>query len=217
MSRVLVIDDDKRIRELLCEYLESNGYSVTAFPSPDLVSASDEGRADAIILDVSMPGMDGFDYLKSLRLRGVAAGVIMLTAMSDIECRVRGLGLGANDYIAKPFDPRELLYRLRNIVKPVSDRVVLGSVVVDLVRMCVMYDTGREILLSSAEARLFKVLLDNANKTVPRVEIAKSLFAYVGERSVDVQINRLRQKLEPDPKTPRYIRTVRYVGYMLVV
>jgi DNA-binding response OmpR family regulator len=221
-SRVLLIDDDARLYELLASYLSQNGFEVEgARDGSSGIAALAASSFDAVLLDVMMPGMSGLEACKRIRERS-RIPILMLTAKGDETDRVVGLELGADDYIAKPFSPRELLARLRAVLRrsapeTAHERVVVGNVALDL--------EGREVTVSSQRVELtaleFDLLLalaKRAGRVVPR----DSLLSYagrtdvtVGERTVDVHISHIRQKLGDDPKAPRLIKTVRGVGYVM--
>lgn len=217
---LLVVDDDIRIRTLLHRYLGNNGFRVT-----EACDAADARRKlsglsfDLLIIDVMMPGETGFSLVEDLR-RTLTVPILMLTARAETENRIQGLELGADDYLAKPFEPRELLLRLTNILKrdgfgekPVFDRLTFGGFDFDVARQELSSD-GNPIRLTERERELLTLLSQRANDTVPRHELASADGA--GERTVDVQINRLRRKIETDPANPRYLQTVRGIGYRLV-
>lgn len=218
MPTVLIVDDDDRIRYLLKEYLVQNNYSVMPFSIPTDISSEDLGKADVMILDVVMFDQNGFSYLSSLRRENIGIPVILLTAKSDIEDKVHGLEMGADDYLTKPFDPRELLFRIRNVLRRKSQHNIrLGKLELNINRQILRkMDSQEEVLLTSSEFKILDILAENLGKTVAREDIVNSLYAFIGERSIDVQINRLRKKIEPDPKNPKYLKTVRHIGYMLV-
>jgi len=220
---LLVIDDDDRIRALLKEYLARAGFRVTA--------AGDAGAArrlmqtldfDLLVLDVMMPGEDGFSLTRALRARTGAAGktpVLLLTARGGSSDRIEGLSLGADDYLAKPFEPKELLLRIEAILRRAGDKpaaqgkLSFGGATFDLERGELFRD-GLLVHLTEAEGQLLKRLAANAHEPVDRLELARDTADASG-RAVDIQVTRLRRKIEDDPKTPRYLQTIRGVGYML--
>ena len=219
-SRVLLIDDDVRLPELLSSYLGQNG--VTLAHAPDGargLALLDQGARDAVLLDVMMPGMDGLEVCKRIRAKSNVP-VIMLTARGDETDRVVGLELGADDYVAKPFSPRELLARLRAVLRRsrpevMSELLQVGEVSVDVpsrtaTRLSVPLD------LTGIEFDILVALMRRAGRVVPRDALLSEAGrgdVVVGERTVDVHISHLRQKLDDDP--PRLIKTVRGVGYVL--
>jgi two-component system phosphate regulon response regulator OmpR len=216
---LLVVDDDDRIRDLLRRYLTREGLRVTtaadAAAARRLVETLD---FDLVVVDVMMPGEDGFSLTRWLRKRGPTP-VLILTARGLPDDRIEGLSLGADDYLGKPFEPQELLLRIEAILrragpKPSGPRkVTLGACAFDLERGELTRD-GSLIRLTEAEAQLLKTLAQNAHAAVDRLDLASD-GADAGARAVDVQVTRLRRKLEADPKNPRYLQTVRGVGYML--
>ena len=219
--RVLLIDDDARLAELLDDNLRPQGVAlVHAGGGQAGLGALAGGGFDAVLLDVMMPGLDGLSVLRTLRDAGHRVPVIMLTARGDEADRVVGLELGADDYVAKPFSPRELLARLRAVlrrVQPVTlaDKLSAAGITVDTGSREAWVD-GRPIELTGLEVDLLIALLRRAGRVVPRgalLELAGRSDVTVGERAVDVHISRLRKKLGDDP--PTRIRTVRGVGYVL--
>lgn len=220
--RVLLIDDDTRLHELLASYLEQNGYSVTVAPDgPRGLAALAAGTFDAILLDVMMPGMDGVEVVRRVRARS-SIPILMLTARGEEADRVVGLEMGADDYIAKPFSPRELLARLRAVLRrgrseAAGERLVAGDIVIDVPGRVVTV-AGRPAELTGIEFDILVALARRAGRVVPRdalLEEAGRADVHVGERTVDVHISHLRQKLGDDPRVPRLIKTVRGVGYVL--
>jgi two-component system phosphate regulon response regulator OmpR len=216
---LLVVDDDDRIRELLKEYLSQHGFRVT--------SASDAAAArrlmelldfDMLVVDVMMPGEDGFTFTKWVRKQG-ATPVLILTARGLPTDRIEGLTIGADDYLAKPFEPKELLLRVEAVLrragpKPTGPRKVsLGAFEFDLDR-AELSKGGASVRLTEAEAQLLKQLASHAHAAVDRMDLARDSADGIG-RAVDVQVTRLRRKIETDPRNPRYLQTVRGVGYML--
>ena len=219
---LLVVDDDRRIRDLLSRYLVSEGYRVTTAEHAVEARAKLDGlKFDLLILDVMMPGESGFDLARSIR---VSSGVpiIMLTARSEAESRIEGLELGADDYVAKPFEPRELSLRIGNILKhsrpaaaPVIETVRFADFVFHLVRGELR--RGDEVVhLTDREREMLRILAASPGETVPRLALAGAGDA-ANERAVDVQVNRLRRKIERNPANPLIVQTVRGVGYRLMV
>ena len=217
---LLVVDDDARLLELLRRYLTDNGFRVT--------TAQDAGEAraklaafafDLIVLDVMMPGENGLSLTRGLRRDG-RVPVLLLTAMAEPEDRVNGLELGADDYLSKPFEPRELVLRIRNVLQrrpaddPVRRELRFGGCRFDLVRG-ELYRGGDPVHLTAAEAALLSALAQKAPQAVPREELALSAQFSGNVRNVDVQMTRLRRKIERDPRFPRYLQTVRGTGYAL--
>ena len=219
--RVLLIDDDVRLAELLDENLRPQGVAlVHAGGGQAGLAALAGGGFDAILLDVMMPGLDGLAVLHTLRDAGHRVPVIMLTARGDEADRVVGLELGADDYVAKPFSPRELLARLRAVLRrvlpdTVAEKLSAAGITVDTGAREAWVD-GKPVELTGLEIDLLVALLRRAGRVVPRaalLELAGRSDVTVGERAVDVHISRLRKKLGDDP--PVRIRTVRGVGYVL--
>ena len=218
-THVLVIDDDDRIRELLGKYLGRAGYRVsTAKDASDARAKMGGIEYDLLIVDVMMPGESGVDLVASLReLSDVP--VILLTALGDPEHRIRGLKAGADDYLAKPFEPEELLLRMDAIFrrtgrKTVSDEVVFGEFVYDL-RTGVLTRDGEMMRLTTSESTLLDLLARQGGGTVSRYVLSENVNGD-SERAVDVQMTRLRRKLEANPSEPRHLLTVRGKGYRLV-
>ena len=219
--RVLLIDDDARLAELLDGYLKPQGVAlVHAGGGQAGLAALAGGGFDAVLLDVMMPGLDGLAVLRRLRDAGHRIPVIMLTARGDEADRVVGLELGADDYVAKPFSPRELLARIRAVLRRIqpdtlAEKLTSAGITVDTGAREAWID-GKPVELTGLEIDLLIALLRRAGRVVPRsalLELAGRGDVTVGERAVDVHISRLRKKLGDDP--PTRIRTVRGVGYVL--
>ncbi len=219
--RVLLIDDDARLAELLDGNLGPQGVAlVHAGGGQAGLAALAGGGFDAVLLDVMMPGLDGLSVLRRLRDAGHRVPVIMLTARGDEADRVVGLELGADDYVAKPFSPRELLARLRAVLRraqpdAIAEKLTAAGITVDTGSREAWVD-GKPVELTGLEIDLLVALLRRAGRVVPRgalLELAGRTDVTVGERAVDVHISRLRKKLGDDP--PTRIRTVRGVGYVL--
>jgi two-component system phosphate regulon response regulator OmpR len=221
---LLVVDDDDRIRDLIKEYLSRVGFRVTA--APDAAAARrlmDAFDFDLLVLDVMMPGEDGFSLTRWLRSRPGEAGrtpVLILTARGLPDDRIEGLTLGADDYLAKPFEPKELVLRIEAILRRAAAappaagrRVLMGLCSFDPARGELV--RGEDpVRLTEAETRLLRQLAQAAHAPVERLELARETADPTG-RAVDIQVTRLRRKIEADPKNPRYLQTVRGVGYML--
>ena len=222
---LLVVDDDDRIRDLLKQYLSRHGFRVTGAPGGEAARALLETLDfDLAVLDVMMPGEDGFSLTRWLRERKDAAGrtpVLMLTARGLAEDRIEGLRLGADDYLSKPFEPEELLLRIEAILRRADARppagsggaLELGACRFDLERGELSRE-GVPVRLTEAEVALLRRLARSPHEPVDRLELARETVDPSG-RAVDVQVTRLRRKIESDPKTPRYLQTVRGVGYLL--
>jgi two-component system phosphate regulon response regulator OmpR len=220
---LLIVDDDDRIRELLKEYLARAGFRVTAAAggasARKLISTLD---FDLAVFDVMMPGEDGFSLTRWLREQRAPAGrtpVLMLTAMGEASDRIEGLKLGADDYLAKPFEPEELLLRVEAILRRAQNRPAQGGSL-SLGRCQFDPDRGEltcegePVKLTEAEVALLRQLARTPDEPVERLELARGTVDPSG-RAVDVQVTRLRRKIEADPKAPRYLQTVRGVGYRL--
>ena len=220
-AHLLVVDDDVRLRALLQRYLTSNGYRVTAAGNAAEARALMKSIAfDLLIVDVMMPGESGLELTHAIRAQSQTP-VLMLTALGEPQDRIAGLEKGADDYLAKPFEPRELLLRcaalLRRMTTPSRSphrEVKMGDAVFDPERG-ELRRQGRPVRLTSSEAALLKLFAGNAGRPFSRTDLCTRLGVAL-ERSIDVQVTRLRRKIEEDPKLPLYIQTVRGVGYVLV-
>ena len=218
---LLVVDDDRRIRALLLRFLVAEGYRVSTADTAKEARAKLEGlKFDLLVLDVMMPGENGFDLVRAIRT-GSAVPILMLTARDEKESRIMGLEIGADDYLAKPFEPRELSLRVANILKrasppaaPAAESVRFGDFVFHFARGELR--RGEEVMrLTDREREMMRVLAACPGDTVPRLALAGNVGS-IGERAVDVQVNRLRRKIERDPANPLLIQTVRGIGYRLV-
>ena len=225
--RALLIDDDRELARLLGDYLGPHGVELEAVETGALGLERLEARTyDVVLLDVMLPGADGFEICRRIR-RKHDVPIVMLTARGDDTDRIVGLELGADDYLPKPFNPRELLARVRAVMRrarpgAVSERLTVGTLEVDVPGHRVTV-AGKEVPLTSFELRLLVALARRAGETVPREELASALSSLKGsgydptvDRSLDVHVSHLRQKLGDDAREPRMIRTVRGVGYVLV-
>jgi two-component system phosphate regulon response regulator OmpR len=219
---LLVVDDDRRIRNLLSRYLSSEGYRITTADSAAMARAKLASlNFDLLILDVMMPGETGFDFARTIR-QSSSVPILMLTARDAAESRITGLEIGADDYVAKPFEPRELSLRIANILKrakpapaPPIESVRFGPFVFHIGR-AELRNGDQVIRLTDREREMLTVLAASPGETVPRVALAGN-GGSVNERAGDVQINRLRRKIERDPANPLTVQTVRGIGYRLVV
>jgi DNA-binding response OmpR family regulator len=220
--RVLSIDDDARLFELLAGYLEQHGVRLAhARDGREGLARLESGAYDVVLLDVMMPGIDGLEVLRRIRQKDKVP-VIMLTARGDESDRVVGLELGADDYIAKPFSPRELLARIRAVLRraqpdPAGERLSAGGIVADVGTRAVQVD-GNRVELTGLEFDILVALLRRAGRVVPRDALLAEAGrgdVTVSERTVDVHISRLRKKIGDDPRSPHRIKTVRGVGYVL--
>lgn len=220
---LLVVDDDRRIRDLLSRFLAGEGYRVTTAETAMDARAKLKGLSfDLLVLDVMMPGESGFDFAKSIR-GDSNIPILMLTARDAAESRIRGLEMGADDYLSKPFEPRELSLRIANILKraqpapppPPVESVRFGPFVYHLARGELR--KGDEIVrLTDREREMLRILAGTPGETVPRMSLAGN-GGTVSERAVDVQVNRLRRKIEHNPANPLFVQTVRGIGYRLVI
>lgn len=220
---LLIVDDDRRIRDLLSRYLSSEGYRVSTAENAEDARAKLTGLAfDLLILDVMMPGENGFDLARSLR-ESSSVPILMLTARDAAESRIRGLESGADDYVAKPFEPRELSLRIAAILKraqpaaaPPPESVRFGPFVFHIGRGELR--KGEDVVhLTDREREMLRILAATPGETVSRQALAGSSSGSVNERAVDVQINRLRRKIETNPANPLYVQAARGVGYRLVI
>jgi two-component system phosphate regulon response regulator OmpR len=224
LPHVLVVDDDTRLRELLRKYLAGNGFLVTT--AADAADARAKLRSlafDLIVLDVMMPGESGLELTEGLRRDSSAIPILLLTARGEPDDRIAGLEAGADDYLAKPFQPRELVLRITSILRrqaakppdpPPAQPVRLGPLLYlpdrDELR------SGEEVIrLTTAEAGLLRVLAGQPGVTFTREELTERSKVVGNARTIDVQVTRLRRKIEPDPREPRYLHTVRGEGYVL--
>jgi DNA-binding response OmpR family regulator len=242
-TRLLVVDDDASVRAMLTEYRGSHGFGVSEAATGDQMRAELERELpDVVLLDVRLPGEDGLTLARYLR-EHYDVGIIMVTASGDVVDRVVGLEVGADDYVAKPFDPRELLARIKSVLRriqakpensapaPLSPaaapeapaipvRQAIGRCQVDLQSRRLFDEAGEELPLTAMEFDLLKVFLTNPNRVLTRDQLLLNTRNREWEpfdRSIDIRIGRLRRKIEPDPGSePRYIRTVRNAGYMFV-
>jgi len=226
LPHILVVDDDNRLRELLRKYLSEHGYIVlTATDAQDARAKFKSLAFDLIVLDLMMPGESGLDFAADFR-KTSDVPILMLTAMGETEDRIRGLEHGADDYLTKPFEPRELLLRAAAILKRApktqgSDEdakiVTMGAAMFDMERGELSVD-GKPVRLTTVEGQLLKLLAARPGVPFSRDDLMHHTDTSVdaGGRAVDVQVTRLRRKIEPDSKLPRYLQTVRGKGYVLM-
>ena len=223
-SHILVVDDDTRLRDLLQRYLSDNGFAVSS------TSSAAEARQllmsltfDLIVLDVMMPQEDGLTFTEWLRPRDDVP-ILMLTARGEIQDRIAGLERGVDDYLAKPFDPQELLLRIRTILRRVSIREPPETIIDTKIKLgdCIyqtnrkeLWQDGKRIHLTEMEASLLHSLATHLGSTVSREDLILDSGITGGVRTVDVQVTRLRRKIEPNSRSPRYLQTVRGRGYVL--
>jgi|TARA_B100001057_G_C22828118_1_gene942251 two-component system phosphate regulon response regulator OmpR len=217
---ILVVDDDDRIRDLIRQYLNDNYFMVsTSINADDAKKKIKLFKFDLIILDVMMPGQSGFDLTKEIR-KNMNTPIILLTAKGEVENRIQGLELGADDYLGKPFDPKELLLRIKNIVSKkqkinIKEIYNIGNAKIDLNKMSISLNS-KTSKLNISEKEVLIEMLSNPGKTYSRSQIG-AVANISQERSIDVMITRLRQKIEIDPKNPKYLQTIRGSGYVLWV
>ncbi|GMU71705.1 MAG: response regulator [Betaproteobacteria bacterium PRO3] len=227
-ATILVVDDEPDVREVLEEYLAKHGYATMGAANADAAKAVVAKAAiDLALVDVTMPGEDGLALARHLRERHAEVAVVFVTSASTVVDRIVGLEMGGDDYISKPFDPREVLARVRSVLRRMSaanraelgaERVRIGRCVLDLAAHRLTDEEGNDVPMSSLEFDLLKALAEHPNQALSRERILnlnrRDWDPF--DRSVDLRIMRLRKKVEPDPEHPRYIRTVRNEGYLFV-
>ncbi|MDA7764031.1 response regulator transcription factor [Pelagibacterales bacterium] len=219
-SHILIVDDDDKIRELLKDFLISNNFLVsTAINGEDAIKKIELVNFDILILDIMMPGIDGYELTKIIRLKSLVP-IIHLTAMDDTDSVIQGLELGADDYLSKPFEPKELLLRIKNILKKTDtksfkDQIQINNLILNLVTGEISGSKSSKSL-NSNELSILRILSKNIGKAFSREELSK-ILGFEQERTLDVCINRLRKKIEKDPKFPKYLKTKRGAGYVLWV
>ena len=217
-NHILIVDDDDRIRNLLKDYLSDNNYIVsTAENAEEAKKKITYLKFDIIILDVMMPGQNGYELTKDIK-KNFKVPIILLTAKGEVENRIKGLELGADDYIGKPFEPKELLLRIKNIINKnnkidLKSKHNVGFAEIDLNKMTINLNNALK-KINNSEKKILIEMLANPGTTYSREEIGK-ISGITQERSIDVMITRLRQKLEKDPKNPKYLQTIRGSGYVL--
>lgn len=215
-KHLLIVDDDERIRNLLKKYLIDHGYIISVVKNvAEAALFLQTIKVELIILDLMMPDGNGLVFAKNLREKYNNTPIIMLTAMGEIEDRVKGLEVGADDYLVKPFEPRELLLRISNIFKHSKSNIelyYLGELSYHI-KQKTLLKKDQVISLTSSENSLLEFLIRNSNKVIDREVLAQELN--ISERSVDVQVIRLRSKIEDIPNRPRFLQTVRNQGYIL--
>ena len=215
---ILIVDDDDRIRSLLKDYLFENSYLVSsAENAAEAKKKLEYIKFDLIILDIMMPGQNGYELTKEIK-KSSKIPIILLTAKGEVESRIKGLELGANDYISKPFEPKELLLRINNIFKNINkidskSIHYVGEAQVDLDKM-ILKLKNKEKKINNSEKKVLVEMLANPGKTFSRDQIGK-ISGISQERSIDVMITRLRRKIELNPKNPKYLQTIRGSGYVL--
>ena len=217
-NHILIVDDDDRIRNLLKDYLSENNYIVSTAENANQAKEKLQYiKFEIIILDVMMPGQDGYELTKEIKEKNKVP-IILLTAKGEVENRIKGLELGADDYIGKPFEPKELLLRIKNIINKstkldLKSKHLIGSAEIDLNKMTISFK-NKIRKINNSEKKVLIEMLANPGTTYSREEIGK-ISGIVQERSIDVMITRLRQKLELNPKNPKYLQTIRGSGYVL--
>ena len=232
IGSLLIVEDDRAISEMVAEYLAGNGYEVhQAESGSDMRQAIERNLPDIVLLDVRLPGEDGLTLARFLRER-YDVGIIMVTGAAELVDRVVGLEVGADDYVTKPFDPRELLARIKSVMRRLqsqppsrqstlvaSARIAIGRCVLDFASHRLLQPDGQEVSITSMEYDLLKVFAERPNKVLTRDEIltlTKNREREPFDRSIDIRIARLRRKVEANPQEPQAIRTVRGAGYMFV-
>jgi two-component system phosphate regulon response regulator OmpR len=224
LSKILVIDDDTRLRSLLGRFLEENGFEVSlakdAIEALELIKNNEIAKInfDLLIVDVMLPNLNGIDFTSEFRKK-YSTPVIMLTARGEPDDRIKGLESGADDYMPKPFEPKELLLRINNILKRISNlkqqsnlNCKFGEFDFNLID-CRLKKADNFIHITESEAKILKILCEEQGKAVSRERLSK--LCGIDDRSIDVQITRLRRKIEDNPKKPHYLQTVRNFGYVI--
>jgi len=228
-ATILIVDDEPDVREVLEEYFVSQGYAVMSAESASAAkTTAAQHPIDLALVDIHMPGEDGLSLARHLRERYAKIAIVMLTSAGTVLDRIVGLEMGADDYLPKPFDPRELLARLRSVLRRTShassadlgaERVRIGKCILDLAGHRLIDEERNDVSMSPLEFDLLKALARHPNRTLSRERIL-NLSQQRGwdpfDRSVDLRVMRVRKKVEPDPQRPRYIRTVRNEGYVFV-
>ena len=217
-AHILVVDDDDGIRELVKQFLNQNNYLVTtAKSSEDALEKVKIIKFDLIVLDIMMPGKSGLEFTNENKKK-LDTPIILLTAKGEASERVEGLEIGADDYLAKPFEPKELILRIRNILEKTKSKsqkrvVNFSNVNIDLNKLLIIKN-NKEFKINNTEKIILEKMINSPGQTCTREEIGKLINLYK-ERSIDVIITRLRKKIEDDPKNPKYLQTIRGAGYVL--
>jgi len=218
INHILVVDDDNEIRSLVKQYLNQNNFLVTTAKSAeDATQKIDIIKFDLIVLDIMMPGKSGLEFIKENKNK-LKTPVILLTAKGAASERVEGLEIGADDYLPKPFEPKELILRIKNILnktlsKSIKKIISFENLTIDLNKKLILKD-NKEFKINITEKKIIEEMIGSPGKTFTRDEIA-NLINLSKERSIDVIITRLRKKIEQDPKNPKYLQTIRGEGYVL--
>ncbi|MFL2896121.1 MAG: response regulator [Candidatus Pelagibacter sp.] len=218
INHILVVDDDNEIRILVKQYLDQNNFLVTtANSAEDANNKIDIIKFDLIVLDIMMPGKSGLDFIRENKSK-LKTPIILLTAKGTASERVEGLEIGADDYLPKPFEPKELVLRIKNIlnktvIKNIKKIISFESLTIDLNKKLILKN-GKEFKINATEKKIIEEMINSPGKTFTRDEIA-NLINLNKERSIDVIITRLRKKIEEDPKNPKYLQTIRGEGYVL--
>ncbi len=218
VAHILVVDDDDGIRNLVKQYLNENNFLVTTANSAEDASKKIEVvKFDLIVLDIMMPGKSGLEFTQENK-NSIKTPIILLTAKSEVSERVEGLEVGADDYLPKPFEPKELVLRIKNILNKTKRRdlkrvIEFGSIRIDLNKHLIIKNS-KEYKINSAEKIILEEMINSSGKTFSRDEIGR-ILNLDKERSIDVIITRLRKKIESDPKNPKYLQTIRGAGYVL--
>ena len=228
-ATILIVDDEPDVREVLEEYFAAHGYAAISAETATVARTAAAAQSiDLALIDIHMPGEDGLSLARHLRERYADMAIVMLTSASTVVDRIVGLEMGADDYVPKPFDPRELLARVKSVLRRTSssaqanigsEKVRIGRCVLDLAAHRLVDDKGGELSMSSLEFDLLKALAEHPNRALSRERILnlnQQRDWDPFDRSVDLRIMRLRKKIEPDPEHPRFIRTIRNEGYIFV-
>ena len=217
-AHILIVDDDDRIRDLVKEFLNQNNYLVsTAKDSDDALEKTKIVKFDLIVLDIMMPGKTGLEFTKDYKNK-INTPILLLTAKGEPDERIEGLELGADDYLTKPFEPKELILRINNILsktKSIEMKKVIefGNIKIDLKKLFI-YKNNQSLKINSTEKLILEKMINSPGKIFKREEIA-NLIDLDKERSIDVIVTRLRKKIEENPKSPNYLQTIRGEGYVL--
>ena len=217
-AHILIVDDDDRIRELVKQYLNDYDFLVTtANNAEDAKQKIDIIKFDLVVLDIMMPGQSGLEFINENKKK-IGTPIILLTAKGEATDRIEGLEIGADDYLAKPFEPKELILRIRNILEKTKSKnqkrvVNFSNVNIDLNKLLIIKN-NKEFKINNTEKIILEKMINSPGQTCTREEIGKLINLYK-ERSIDVIITRLRKKIEDDPKNPKYLQTIRGAGYVL--